>query len=107
MPDDMYRYISTVQDDAGFGWYLFEIATSLFFHLGQDHFDDVLNAFIEGYRSERQLTDEELELLPAFFMVRGLVYLGWAHTRKETETAQALTGMIVEGVTQMAEEFLS
>ena len=94
-------------DDAGFGYYLSEIATSLFFHLGQDHFDDVKNAFIEGYRSERELSDEELELLPVFFMIRGLVYLGWAHTRKETETAQAMTGMIVEGVTQMAQEFLS
>ena len=93
-------------DDSGFGWYLFEIATSLFFLLGEPNFDDVMNAFIEGYTSERVLTDEDLELLPAFFLIRGLVYLGWGHTRRETETAQAMIGIVIEGVTQMAREFL-
>ena len=94
-------------DDAGYGWYLFEFATSLFFLLGEPYFDEVFNALIEGYRSERELPDEHLALLPAFFLLRAMVYLGWAHTRSETDTAKELTPMMVEATMEMAEAFIS
>lgn len=94
-------------DDSGFGWHLFEIATSLFFHLGEEYFDDVCSAMVSGYREHRTLPDDHLDLLPAFFLARGFTYLGWVHTRKETETARELTPMIVEGVCALAEDFLS
>ncbi len=94
-------------DDSGFGWHLFEFATSMFFHLGEPHFDTIYNAMVEGYRSVRELPDEHLALLPTFFLIRGLVYLGWGHTRRETETAQTLTPMMIEAVTAMAEDFIS
>ena len=92
-------------DDSGYGWYLFEFATSLFFLLGKPYFDDVYHALVRGYRSERSLPDEQLALLPAFFLLRALVYLGWAHTRRDTETAKELTPMVVEAALQMAEAF--
>lgn len=94
-------------DDSGFGWYLFEFATSLFMHLGEPHFDVIYTAMVEGYRSVRPLPDEHLALLPTFFLMRGLVYLGWAHTRKETETAKALTPMMIEAVTALATDYLA
>jgi Ser/Thr protein kinase RdoA (MazF antagonist) len=94
-------------DDAGYGWYLFEFATSLFFLLGEPYFDDVFDALVEGFRSERALPDEQLALLPAFFLLRALVYLGWAHTRSETDTAKEMTPMIVEVALEMAEAFIS
>jgi Ser/Thr protein kinase RdoA (MazF antagonist) len=93
-------------DDSGYGWYLFEVATSLFFLLGEPYFEEVCQAFIDGYRSERPLSDEHLELLPAFFLLRALVYLGWAHTRRETDTAREMTPMIVAAALEMAEAFL-
>ncbi len=94
-------------DDSGFGWYMFEFATSLFMHLGESHFDKVCNAMVEGYRSVRPLPDEHLALFPTFFLMRGLVYLGWAHTRRETETAKALTPMIIEAVVALSEDYLT
>jgi Ser/Thr protein kinase RdoA (MazF antagonist) len=94
-------------DDAGFGWHLFEIATTLYFHLGEDYFDDIQDALISGYRSVRPLSDEELEYLPLFFAARGTTYLGWVHTRSETETARELTPMLVELACGLAEDYLS
>lgn len=94
-------------DDAGYGWYLFEIATSMFFLLDKPYFDEVLDAFITGYRSERTLSDEHLALLPAFFMLRAMVYLGWAHTRRNTDTAKELTPIVIGAAMNMAEEFLA
>jgi len=94
-------------DDSGFGWYLFDLATTLFFHLGEEYFDDLFGAVLEGYRTVRDLPDQELEFLPTFFLGRGFTYLGWAHTRKETEAAKSLTGEVIEGVMAIAEDYLS
>ncbi|VAW03604.1 hypothetical protein MNBD_ALPHA04-1633, partial [hydrothermal vent metagenome] len=80
---------------------------SLFMHLGEPHFDTVCDAMVDGYRSVRTLSDEHLALLPTFFLMRGLVYLGWAHTRRETETAKALTPMMIEAVTALADDYLA
>ena len=43
-------------DDAGFGWHLFDMATSLFYLslAGERTFDAILDAFITGYRSQRE-----------------------------------------------------
>ncbi len=94
-------------DDSGFGWHLFELATSLFFHMGNDHFDEITNATIEGYRIHRALPDEHLEMLPIFFLARGMTYLGWAHTRSEMEEVQEMAEVIIEIVCELAEQVLT
>ena len=93
-------------DDSGFGWYLFDIATAMFFHLGEDYFDDLLGSLLQGYHSERELPEQDLEYLPAFFVARGFTYLGWLHTRKETETAKEMTSEVIEGIMALVEDFL-
>ncbi len=94
-------------DDAGFGWHLFELATSLYFVRGEPYFDAARDSLIEGYRSHRQLADEQLDMLPLFFLARGFTYIGWVHTRQETETAKELTPMILAAACELAENYLS
>ena len=94
-------------DDAGFGWHLFDVATTLFFHLGEDHFDDAFQALIDGYRTRRSMPDEHLARLPLFLLLRGTTYLGWAHTRSETETAQTLKPMLIAAVDELVEAYLA
>ena len=94
-------------DDAGFGWHLFDVATSVFFFHSEECFDEILQALVDGYRTERELLDEHLDMLPTFLMARGLTYVGWLHTRRETETAQELTQTVIEGVCAMAEDYCS
>jgi Ser/Thr protein kinase RdoA (MazF antagonist) len=93
-------------DDAGFGWHLFELATSLYFVQDEPWFDQAKDALIRGYRLHRQLADEELELLPLFFLARGFTYVGWVHTRQETETARELTPMLLASACELAEDYL-
>jgi Ser/Thr protein kinase RdoA (MazF antagonist) len=83
-------------DDAGYGWHLFEIATSLYFHIGQPYFEAIQRAMLEGYRTERELSVEDEALLPLFYAARSFTYLGWVHTRQETQTARELTPMLVD-----------
>ncbi|MGI9286770.1 MAG: phosphotransferase enzyme family protein, partial [Pseudomonadales bacterium] len=74
LPENLMVNGSDIQlidfDDSGFGWHLFEFATSLFFDLGEDHFDTVFDAMVRGYRKHRELPDAHLELMPVFFMAR-------------------------------------
>lgn len=94
-------------DDAGFGWHLFELVTSLYFIQGEKYFDRAREALLDGYRAHRQLPDQQLELMPLFFLARGFTYIGWVHTRRETETAQELTPMLLQMACELAEDYLS
>ncbi len=94
-------------DDAGFGWHLFEIATSLYFIRGEPFYEQAQTAIINGYRSHRKMSDKQLEFMPLIMLARGTTYVGWVHTRRETETAQELTPMILEMACEAAEDYLS
>jgi Ser/Thr protein kinase RdoA (MazF antagonist) len=93
-------------DDAGFGWYLFDIATSLFFHVGEEYFAALKNAYLAGYESVRPLPRAHLKMLAVFLLARGFSYLSWVYTRSETEMAQQLTPLLVASVTKMASAWL-
>ena len=94
-------------DDCGYGWYLFDLATSIFFLQGTEHFNLAKEALITGYRKNRPLTDEHLSWLPTIFMARATTYLGWMHTRSETETAKEMTPFIIELVFSLVEDYLN
>ena len=94
-------------DDCGFGWHLFEMATSLFPQINQPFFDDLVSAYVDGYRSERDLSDEQLEMLPAFLLIRGLTYLGWLNTRgKSLQYADRLAAEIIKGLMEFIPELM-
>lgn len=94
-------------DDAGFGWHLFELATSLYFIHREPYFDQAKEALIRGYRTHRQLSDAELEMLPLHFLARSFTYIGWAHTRPETATAKEMTPMLLAWACELAEDYLN
>lgn len=83
-------------DDAGWGWHGFELATTLYFHYGQPYYASIRDATVAGYRRERGFADAELARLPMFLAARSTTYLGWVHTRSETETARELTPMLID-----------
>ena len=93
-------------DDAGFGWHLFELATSLYFIMEKPYYEEAKTALFRGYKKHRTLNDDVHELLPLFFLARGMTYLGWVHTRKSSETAIELTPMLLEMASQLGEQYL-
>ncbi|MFF3885521.1 phosphotransferase enzyme family protein [Streptomyces sp. NPDC001914] len=111
LPENLMLHQGVVQvidfDDAGFGWHLFDIATSLFLVADDPAFGQLLDAFVGGYRTRRTLPEEHLARLPLFFLLRGLTYLGWLHTRRETVTAQQMTPVLVPAVNALAAAYLA
>ncbi len=64
------------------------------------------DALIEGYRQHRDLPDAQVAQMPLFFAARGFTYLGWVHTRSETQTAKELSPMLAEKACALAREYL-
>jgi Ser/Thr protein kinase RdoA (MazF antagonist) len=94
-------------DDCGSSWYVFELATSVFFLRAQPNYELVCQAYIDGYRSRRALPDEHLALLPALLVARGLSYLGWPVGRPEIDWAQEVAPLLAEDVTALARDHLA
>lgn len=93
-------------DDAGYGWYLFELATALYFNVGDPQYPAIEESLIAGYRSVRPLPVDHMDLLPMFLFLRGTAYLGWIGSRPETETAKSLGPMLTERACAMATAYL-
>ncbi len=94
-------------DDCGDGWYVFELATGLFPLVVQGKVAFVCGAYVEGYRSLRELPDAQLELLPDMLMARALSYLGWPVGRPEMEEAQQMAPLLAAVVTGLATRYLA
>jgi len=94
-------------DDAGYGWHLFEIATSLYFIRRDAVYEQARDAVVAGYREHRTLSEEHLALLPMFLAARGSTYLGWVHTRVGEPAAEDLTSALIDMAAAAAEDYLA
>ena len=69
-------------DDAGFGWRLFDIATTLLKNMAEPDYPAMRDALVAGYREQRALSNSDLQHLPLFLAARSLTYLGWIRDRR-------------------------
>ena len=64
-------------------------------------------AYTEGYRSERDMSDADLEAFPAFLMIRAFTYLGWFHSRgQDMKHADRLAKEILNGLLRFIPELM-
>lgn len=93
-------------DDGGFGWFLYDMAVSLFPFEDRPGFADRRDALVAGYRSVLPLDDEDLAELPTFLMARRLATLGWIFTHADTDHARRQRGHRLECFPAAADRFL-
>jgi Ser/Thr protein kinase RdoA (MazF antagonist) len=93
-------------DDAGYGWYLYDLATLLADKVADPSFGEVRDAWVEGYRMVTPLPDDHLDRLDALVMARLLLGLGWMHTRRETPMARDFTPLVVQLACLQADKLL-
>ena len=70
-------------DDAAYGWHMYDIASALIEDRSALDFDALRAALLEGYCEHRQLSRRDVEMLPAFLLIRGMAIIGWFHQRPE------------------------
>jgi len=93
-------------DDSGYGWYLFELATALYFIQNEKNYALAKTALLESYLYHRQLTPDFMNQLPLFMLARSFTYLGWVLERDSPE-GQSLKPMLIDLCCQTCEDYLS
>ncbi len=91
-------------DDGGFGFRLFDVATTLLANRGEPDFEVLQNALIAGYRTVRPL---DVSALPLFLMLRAFTYVGWVVSRLDEAGAEARSRRFCERAVSMAEAYLA
>ncbi len=93
-------------DDAGFGWHQYDMAVVLFDYVTSEHYERIRDALLAGYRSRREIGEEDLALLPMFVVVRMLASLGWLNDRPEVDL-YALLPVLTELACDRARQLLA
>lgn len=70
-------------DDSGFGFRLFDLATTLLRNRGEPYYPAIRQSLLGGYLALRPEASADLEHLPLFLLLRSLTYIGWAGSRSE------------------------
>ncbi len=70
-------------DDAAYGWHMYDLASALINVWYAPDFDTLSTNLLDGYRKHRPLGNRDIEMLPVFLLVRGMVTIGWFRQRPE------------------------
>ena len=93
-------------DDAGFGWYPYELAVALQASLDEPWYGEAERALLDGYRSTHPLNDDEVALLPTFLTIRSLMLVSWLDARPELNLAH-LVPVLAQAAADQAERYLA
>ncbi|MEM6480930.1 MAG: phosphotransferase [Pseudomonadota bacterium] len=94
-------------DDCGFSWYMYDFAAAVSFYEHEPFIPDLLESWLEGYRSEAELSDEHAAMIPTFVMLRRVLLTAWLASHAETPTAQELGNGYTAGTVHLAETYLT
>ena len=98
---DKVRFIDF--DDAGFGFRQFDLATALIKNLKEPDFDQLKQALLGGYRSERPIDTDQLDL---FMALRAASYVGWISTRLDEDGSAERNIRFLETARELLSRYL-
>jgi Ser/Thr protein kinase RdoA (MazF antagonist) len=95
-------------DDCGESWYMYDVACALTFNQARPDVDELVAAWVDGYRNVVPLAHADEEAIPTFLMLRRLLEHAYIGLRPDTELARELheAGFAAESCT-VAERYLS
>lgn len=70
-------------DDSAYGWHIYDLASTLFECRDARDIGALQGALLDGYRERRPLAQSDIDMLPAFLLIRGMAIIGWYHQRPE------------------------
>jgi Ser/Thr protein kinase RdoA (MazF antagonist) len=76
-------------DDCGYSWFMYDFAAAVSFNEGDPRLPTWQNAWLEGYRTVRDLTPTDESLLATFIMMRRLMVVAWMGSHAKSKEAQA------------------
>ncbi|MFD6517737.1 phosphotransferase enzyme family protein [Rhodococcus sp. NPDC060176] len=98
--------VSTIDfDDAAYGWHQYDMAAALN-NCSNPIDGDRERAFLDGYRTVRNISADDVALLPVFRLIRGMASLGWKGQRPEVEWVNGRLPTLRRDVLRLSRGFL-
>ncbi len=95
-------------DDCGFGWFMYDFATTVSFFEDHPMVPELRVAWLEGYRSVAEVSADEEAELDTFVMLRRLLIMTWIGSHYEYATeAQELGAGYTLATCPLAEAYLA
>ena len=94
-------------DDCGFGWLMYDCATSVSFFEHKPEVPELVAAWLRGYRKVVDLPRADEEEIPTFVMLRRLLLVAWVGSHSETELARSMGVEYTEGTVPLCEDYLA
>lgn len=94
-------------DDCGLGWYLYDFAAAISFIEDRPEIPAMQDAWVEGYRKVRALSDAEERELDSFIMLRRMALLAWIASHIQVPEAQELAPDFARISAELGEAYLS
>ena len=91
-------------DDCGYGWFLYDLGCSLVEY--SENLPALTKAWLSGYQTKRSLTEEDLNEVPTFILLRRIVRLAWLSSHSESDTAKSVGAGYLEQTRQLALAYL-
>nr|WP_263326423.1 phosphotransferase [Neobacillus sp. Marseille-Q6967] len=92
-------------DDCGFGWYLYDLATSISFIEHKPYVPELIQSWLKGYQKIRALSNEEKQEIPTFILMRRLQLIAWVGSR-DNETTRELGSNFTVETDDLAKKYL-
>ena len=94
-------------DDCGFGWLMYDCATTVSFFEHKPEVPELIAAWLRGYRKVIDLPRADEEEIPTFVMLRRLLLVAWIGSHSETELARSMGVEYTEGAAPLCEDYLA
>lgn len=94
-------------DDCGFGWFMYDFASAVSFLETDPRLPAWQAAWVEGYRTVRQLMRPDERMLPSFVLMRRLMLLARMGTDPDAPEHRAHRDTYAEGTAALAETYLA
>ncbi|WP_332692115.1 phosphotransferase enzyme family protein [Devosia sp.] len=93
-------------DDCGFCWFTYDFAAAISFHETNPAIPALKAAWLDGYRSVRPLSAEDVAAIDSMVMLRRMALLAWIGSHAETRLAEQHMRGFADGTAQLAERYL-
>ena len=94
-------------DDCGFGWLMYDCATTVSFFEHAPEVPGLIDAWLRGYRRVIDLPRTDEEEIPTFVILRRLLLIAWIGSHSETDLARSMGAGYTESAVPLCERYLS
>lgn len=94
-------------DDCGWSWYLADLGAVVSFVEDTPDAARIIDEWLAGYRSVRDIPAADLAEIPTFVMLRRLMLTAWIGSHPESGPAQTLGHRYASGTAQLAQAYLT